>query len=189
MNRIRKQLGTKIAAILFLGIFLFLSLISGCATAPPAEPIHTAYNVWYERPERIYSLNYMTGTLIAAGTRVLNYNVERNRINFETERGSYSIQFAQKYHPGLSIHDFSDRLFTHQSFEALTQGLNEKEIKAIRRGDVIKGMSKEAVRISLGPPPGHKTPSFENDTWIYWESRFRKKIVRFDENGKIAEGY
>ncbi len=79
-------------------------------------------------------------------------------------------------------------MFTHQDFGALTQGLNEKEIRAVRRGAVIKGMRKEAVLIALGPPPEHKTPSFENNSWLYWISRRDTKTVRFDANGKTLGG-
>lgn len=187
MDRTQKQLETKIVAAFFpaLAVFLFLSMISGCATAPPSKTIYTAYNIWYERPARISSVNYIKGRRIAAGTRILNYKVEGNEILFETKRGAFTIHFRDRYHPGLSVRDFCDRLFTNQDFAGLTQGMNEKEIRAIRRGAVIKGMGKQAVRVAFGPAPEHRTPN----TWIYRISLRDEKVVQFDANGKVTSGF
>jgi outer membrane protein assembly factor BamE (lipoprotein component of BamABCDE complex) len=47
------------------------------------------------------------------------------------------------------------------------------------------GMTKNGVRAALGYPATHRTPSLENQTWIYWTNRFQNYYVRFDKNGKV----
>jgi len=46
-------------------------------------------------------------------------------------------------------------------------------------------MTKNGVRAALGYPATHRTPSLENQTWIYWKNRFQNYYVRFDKNGKV----
>jgi hypothetical protein len=47
-------------------------------------------------------------------------------------------------------------------------------------------MSKEAVIISVGIPPDHKTPDLKSNRWIYWKNRFKNKAVCFDPAGKTT---
>lgn len=62
---------------------------------------------------------------------------------------------------------------------------SEIDQKGIRQGKAYIGMSKKAVRISLGYPATHRTPSLESDTWIYWRNRFNTMAVEFGNDGKV----
>ena len=62
---------------------------------------------------------------------------------------------------------------------------SDEEKSMIRRGAVGNGMSKEAVLISWGYPPEHRTLSTKANTWLYWRNRFMKKAVDFDNNDKV----
>jgi outer membrane protein assembly factor BamE (lipoprotein component of BamABCDE complex) len=46
-------------------------------------------------------------------------------------------------------------------------------------------MSKDGVRIALGYPAIHRTPSLDSDTWTYWHHRHRRALIQFDEDGKV----
>ena len=48
-------------------------------------------------------------------------------------------------------------------------------------------MTKNGVRIALGYPAAHRTPSLENNSWIYWHNRFGTKVIEFDRKGNDAE--
>ena len=63
--------------------------------------------------------------------------------------------------------------------------LSELDQNGIREGKAYVGMSKKAVRISLGYPATHRTASLEEDTWIYWRNRFRTMTVEFGSDGKV----
>jgi hypothetical protein len=62
------------------------------------------------------------------------------------------------------------------------------ERKGISEGKALVGMSKDAVRIALGYPAVHRTPSLDSDTWYYWRDRWRPPMaVIFNSNGRVTE--
>lgn len=75
-------------------------------------------------------------------------------------------------------------MFTTQNFEALTEGLSDIEIDAIKKGVIVNGMSKRAVLVYYGPPPEHYTPDQNALTWYYWTNRKDKIAIKFDTNHK-----
>ena len=64
--------------------------------------------------------------------------------------------------------------------------MSQIDQKGIKEGKAHIGMSKDGVRIALGFPAQHKTPSLESNTWIYWRNRFKTTAVEFDGNGKVS---
>lgn len=156
-----------------------------------ADGLFTAYNLWYEIPDRMYCLNYTRGTMIPAGSEVTRLDSFHRafkpnpavRFSLAGVQGYFDIYFAAKYHPGLDFTRFFNRLFVNQTFGELTRGLSLSELEAIRRGVIVKSMSKRAVLITLGYPPEHRTPRLEAQSWVYWPSRFQKRRVTFDPRG------
>ena len=59
--------------------------------------------------------------------------------------------------------------------------------RAVSQGTLRLGMTKEQVIMTRGYPPRHKTPSIENDQWIYWSSRFVQLTLVF-QDGVLARG-
>ena len=154
---------------------------------------YTAYNVWYERPEKIYSINYKKGRVIPAGTKVDRVSVKsgrRGRISFRhiDYNLTYTIYLQAKFHPNMTVEDIRDRLLITEPLSTRTAGMSEVEKEGIQKGIVIPGMSKESVLIALGYPPEHRTPSIKMDDWYYWMNRFRSEIVTFDQLGKATNG-
>jgi len=160
-------------------------------------PLFTAYNMWYEtgKENAMWCINYKKGAMIPAATEVKDVRIveaETGRfqggsglaISFITvdDEQKYMVNFNQKFHPGTDIEDYLDRMFTNKTFDQLTEGMTAKEIEGIKKGVVKIGMSKQAVIISYGYPPEHKTGSPDEDVWIYWMSRFQSKPIHFDEN-------
>jgi outer membrane protein assembly factor BamE (lipoprotein component of BamABCDE complex) len=48
-------------------------------------------------------------------------------------------------------------------------------------------MTKDGVRIALGYPAAHQTPSLNENTWVYWTNRFKSFKIEFDANGKVTK--
>ncbi len=65
--------------------------------------------------------------------------------------------------------------------------LSETDQKGINSGKALVGMSKKGVRIALGYPAAHRTPSLKNNSWIYWRNRFKTKVIEFDTEGKVKK--
>lgn len=163
------------------------------AEAEETTKLYTAYNLWFEKPMKMLAINYRRGTMLPAGTEVLSVDIGGlgSRKPFVTLTtvsggGTYGIYLRPKFHPGLSIEQFMERLVTNQPLEELMQGMTELEIDAIRNGKLVVGMSKQAVLIARGYPPSHRTPSIDANAWLYWENRFRKKLVHFDKDGRTT---
>jgi hypothetical protein len=63
--------------------------------------------------------------------------------------------------------------------------LSRIDQKGISDGKAYPGMSKEGVRIALGYPALHYTPSLNENFWTYWYDRFQTMTITFGENGKV----
>ena len=163
--------------------------------AASGQKLYTAYNVWFEKPERIWSINYKKGAIIPAGTQVrdieiITTNRRHKAIIFTTvkEKKAFSIFWIKKYHPGKTIQQFKKNLFTTKKIDELTLDMSKAEIAAIKKGEIVMGMNKKAVLVCYGPPPEHATFRQEHNVWTYWTSKFIRMKIFFDDNGKVS-GY
>jgi hypothetical protein len=65
--------------------------------------------------------------------------------------------------------------------------LSEIDQKGIKSGKALIGMSKTEVKIALGYPATHRTPSLENNSWVYWLNRWQTYGIEFDTEGKVSK--
>jgi hypothetical protein len=194
---------TAVAAVLCAVI------VTGCAPTAnnihPAAPavsrskdvqekqLYTAYNIWRMKSYNMKCINYKYGRdILPAGTKVRNVDINRDSrtnkemITFKTDADNnvYNIYFTKNWHPGKTIRDYRDLMFSTKNFEELTAGMSEKEIKAIKEGIIVDGMSKNAVLVAYGYPPEHRTGSLYANRWIYWRNKFATFAVCFDKNDR-----
>ena len=193
---------TILFSIFLVAIIMVMAMGEALWAEVQEKQLYTAYNIWYEpgKETNLWCINYKTGNMIPAGTKVGNVALDRARkgrilgaeeisLTFTTlsDGKQYWVNINKKFHPGKSINDYKEMMFTNKPFEEITKGLQEFEIEAITRGVVVKGMSKQGVFISYGPPPEHRTPNYmESSSWIYWMKRLKTKEIYFDENQKAA---
>ena len=170
-------------AVLIILIFCFS--FTAIAEEPKQETMYTAYNIWKHKKQRhMLCINYKVGyAIIPAGTAVTEVHTSSNKIRFKIlETGEkFKIGFKKKWHPGKTVDDYLNSMFTSKTFEKLTADFSPKEIDAIKRGVVVKGMRKEAVIVSYGLPPEHRTPSLNNNEWTYWITTMKQKKICFDK--------
>ncbi len=85
---------------------------------------------------------------------------------------------------GMSTQDYINLILSPSpvSYSSLTP----EDQEGIKAGKALVGMSKEGVKIALGYPAKHKTPSTDLNTWVYWKGRFNMLTVDFGENGKVG---
>lgn len=165
----------------------------------PGEKLYTAYNIWYEpgKENALWCINYKTGIRIPAGTAVrdvgLTMAVRGKKsgaaplaLSFVTVKDGrkYWVNFTEKFHPGKTINDYLEMMFTTKTFAQLTEGMNETELLGINNGVLIIGMSKKACIVSYGYPPEHRTPSLDMNVWVYWMNRLRTKEINFNSNNR-----
>jgi len=85
---------------------------------------------------------------------------------------------------GMSVDEYIHLIASPTSVSV--DNLSHIDRKGIKEGKVYTGMTKQGVRVALGYPAAHRTPSLEDNTWIYWHNRFRTMAVEFDHSGKVA---
>ena len=161
----------------------------------PSIQRYTAYNIWYEKVDSVWSTNYKAGMVIPAGTKVTNVKIgsQRNHpiLAFTVpslDNAEFVVHFNSRHHGNLAFSTFKNRMFTTKTFAELTRGFTAKEIEAIKSSQplITKGMSKKAAVIAFGYPPEVATPSTNANAWKYWINRWKTIIVRFDKNGKAT---
>ena len=156
---------------------------------------YTAYNMWYESPTQMWTINYKRGTLLPAGTRIKNITVNKEKIHpFQSisfkrvsDNKQFRVHFRSKFHPGKTVEDYRSLMFTQQRLKEQTVDMSERETNAILRGVLVTGMSKKATQIAYGIPPQHQTPNLEASTWRYWTSRMMSKNICFDKDGRTVK--
>lgn len=152
------------------------------------------FNLWFEDPRKIYFINYKVGKRLMIGTPVkiieVNTNAGTQFIRFEAPfRGKkeiFTVYINPSWQPQVSAKDAAGILFTHDPPKELARKFSQEEIKHIRAGKVVPGMSKRAVFAAFGPPPRHRTKSLEMNKWFYWQNRFRTIQVIF-KDGKVVK--
>ena len=65
------------------------------------------------------------------------------------------------------------------------RNLSSTDLKGIAEGRAQTGMTKRGIRIALGYPARHRTPSLEENNWTYWRNRFGTRTVVFDPKGEV----
>jgi hypothetical protein len=131
-------------------VLLFLLVFAACCAAaePNSGKQYTAYNIWYKSSE-IPCINFQVGAMLPAGTEVKDTEIitspdEKDgsdpyiyfrAVNIDKK---FNVYCHPKYHPKRTIQDYRKLMFTHKSFEELTQGMSEIEIDAIKKGIIVR---------------------------------------------------
>jgi len=154
------------------------------------QKLYTAYNIW--RVPYIKCINFKYGSdIIRAGTEVSKVRAEDRRIRFNIVKerfGTINIEYRPEYHPGKKIKDYKNIMFTTKTLSELTKGMTANEIRAIKEGVLVQGMSKRAVLVAYGPPPEHHTPDLSSNRWQYWTFKSDSKMVFFNQEGFLIGG-
>lgn len=177
-----------------VALAVFFSLFSSCKTAkfnfPPPEEgkkLYISQNFWYEKPEKVYAMNYKRGNILPAGTEVasIQYTSEEIRFFVPSLALNFRIIYRSKFQGGMAVGKFVERLFTTQNLDELTKDFTAKEKDFVKDGMLRTGISKKAVLVGYGYPPAHQTPSLDSTRWLYWVNRFAKQELVFDSKGML----
>ena len=171
------------AVICLTGLFGFVSQAAELA----ANDYHTLINLWYENEKPILTTNYHTGNRIPAGSLVTNLRSEGEKILFSYNGASHVLTRVSKF-TLVDMAAVMKRTFgkTNPLTTPAYTALPKSQQEAISRGTVEVGMSKDAVLMSQGYPPEHRTSSIQQNDWTYWQNRFKTYMVYFTDN-KVSE--
>jgi hypothetical protein len=171
--------------------FTILSCASGSggSSSVPSQAGKTAYtltNLWYEKPMKLLPI-FHKGTMIPVGTKVKIEDTSSSTIEFSREDGMRFRIYSQKYYK-MTGDEMAKQLFGDKNPTAKGgkfHQFSKMEREQIKRGQVKKGMSKDAVIMAYGYPPTHVNPSIEANTWQVWKNRWNRMIINF-KGGKVS---
>jgi len=175
-----------LSLISFIGGFYALAL----ADVADSSSYFTKVNIWYEEPNKILATNYHKGAIIPVGTMVSNVKIGAKAISF-TAQGYEGINFSiinVPKHTLMTTKEIFDNYFTKEDVKSklgIFSKFSIHEKKNIEKGEISANMSKEAVIMSYGYPPKHKTADLSSNIWYYWLNRFVAIQVVF-KNNKIS---
>lgn len=151
----------------------------------PGEEYYMRHCIWFERGDS-EATNYARGALVPINTKVtlLAYGDDEFTIRIGTTSQVVEIENEHKY-TQKSISEIARNMLSKK--EVSLKRYDDDIAAAIRNGQMRLGMTKVQVLMARGWPPAHRTPTLEQDAWVYWPSRFITQTIVF-KDGKLAEG-
>ncbi len=181
-------------------LFLLLAMLTfGCAPKKDmlydrfgAETRYLQNNIHTYLSGRDIKASYANYTQPGAGHTIVPVNTPV--VIKDGRRGHFimtEMQHGREIH--FEYHADNMRMPVERYVELITaprqvnlQQLSEIDLKGIQSGRAEVGMTKDGVRMALGYPAAHTTPSLDENTWVYWKNRFVTMAVRFDETGRVV---
>ncbi len=99
------------------------------------------------------------------------------------DRKQIFFQYNARNMNGLGLADYFKLILSKE--KVTYEDLSAKDKEGIKAGKALPGMTKQGVKIALGYPALHKTPSLDLNRWVYWQNMFRSMAVNF-KDGKVA---
>ncbi|NLG04648.1 MAG: hypothetical protein GX567_12595 [Clostridia bacterium] len=172
-----------------LTLLLFFITISVIADQPrkqnelkntrSCDVFFTRFNLYYEYGKH-NTTNYLRGMFLPVNTPVTFIRHSGNSIYIRLPNDEKICFYNVPDYSGENLNGIFKR--TLSTSKTNLSEFTQEEQKAIKTGEVRTGMSKQAVLVSIGYPPKHKTFSLESDSWLYWRHRFDTFIVEFEND-------
>jgi hypothetical protein len=182
--------------LLVLAVFILTS----CASALPelldesgknllgAPRVYTLVNLHPdEERSKLYAANFLQRGLIPMCSEVKLVELNTKRLIFRLLKRDKQYLYVNHKAAGEPFERHLIRYFGQSCNSKIVQGLSKADQAGIKRGRVSRGMTKSGVIYAIGYPPRHVTPDLEVSEWTYWQNRFNRKIVIFDDAGVVTE--
>jgi hypothetical protein len=148
--------------------------------------MHARCNVHYEDGVAEW-VNYLRGPIIQFNTAIEVLDAKRDEVEFRFVEGGVELHFANdEAKSGHATWDLFTRLFAVEDQAPRLAALRPEDRRRVAAAEVAQGMTKDAVEMSLCPPPPHATASLDASAWIYWTSRVNRQKVVFDDDGFVS---
>jgi hypothetical protein len=181
--------------------FTLLFILSGCGGSPERPAVSGSTSTVYlknnihahEKPGRggvVYWASYANYIGQEAGHFIVPVNTEviigqwrRGFTITDPSNGSVIYFEFNSRHMRMSSDEYL-QLITSPT-EVSLSGLSKKDLKGIQDGMAYKNMSKRGVRMALGYPAVHQTPSLKDLSWTYWKNSRTMIVVDFFGDGAV----
>lgn len=144
--------------------------------------MYTQTNMWAYKGI-VNAVNYSVEIKIPVNTKVKIINISDGKIWFkyvDEPKVAFEIVNVSKY-TGLNIKELAKRYFGPKPVDISIFTEKEQEFIKNFEGFFEAGISKKAVLVGRGYPPGHRTASTELDTWVYWRNKWKNRGLNFKD--------
>ena len=176
---------------LFFAIVMVLGINSVVAEEiKKGDKLQTLSNIHPDMGKNVwYTMNYQLPGLIPICEEIEVVKVKSKKMIFKWKGQEFTAVFDKhtRKKAGKSFQEALAPFFGPKCDEEKLAALDEKDQGGVKKGTAAIGMTKEGVLLAMGRPPFHVNPDLEVDSWTYWRNRFARKVISFDEDGKVVE--
>ena len=122
--------------------------------------------------------------IIPAGTPIKVTGYGHYRVKVEINGKSQAI--GNDYSRDLALDAFAKRYVVADDPAAKIAAYPRKIQDAIAHAQIVLGMTREQVLMSVGYPVSSENHNLEDKTWRFWLSSFQEFRVRFDDSGRVT---
>jgi outer membrane protein assembly factor BamE (lipoprotein component of BamABCDE complex) len=167
-----------------LGTLLALGLLT--TLSAQAEVVFAQANLLLNK-NQLSAVNYRgKGLSLPVGTKVEVLERDDDEVRCKVLGSGAEFRFVSHKSLGKDASEMFPFFFAATDPAARIAALSPEEQKQVKAGTLAKGMSRDAVLLTVGPPPPHRTLSLESNTWTYWSSKFSTFQVVFDGEGRVV---
>lgn len=170
---------------------LLVSSIAFCSVVhagfKEGDKLQTLTNLHPDMARRqLYTINYQQPGLIPVCSEVTVKKISGKELVFDYQGMEFTYEY-EKYTKGagVSFESALETVFGAACDKAKIGKLSQADQEGIRSGKPHVGMTKDGIYFALGRPPQHANPSLDVGSWLYWENRFGKMGIDFDDKGKV----
>ncbi|OIO74040.1 MAG: hypothetical protein AUJ57_03240 [Zetaproteobacteria bacterium CG1_02_53_45] len=149
------------------------------------KTLYTQVNIYSLKGKSVTWVNYQVDSLIPVNTEVTVNYARKSGLAFTIKKTGQKLELNnKKRHSGLDDIAWANKHLGEEMVDL--SKFTDFERDAIHAAQVKTGMSRDAVIVSRGYPPAHKTPDLNASEWLYWHNRWNKMAVTFDADGKVS---
>lgn len=185
----------------YAALTLFVvAFLTACATKAPREEarqkpallenVYLANNIHMQDEGRYATASYANWTdcdrheILPVNTPVTIRNWGNGFVILSQGEDKRTVYFEyDRRRMEMSVEQYLEEITELQKIDI--GSLSAVDKKGIERGEARQGMSKRGVRIALGYPARHETPSLDDHVWTYWTNRWGRYNVIFDSSGSV----
>lgn len=191
----------KVIAV-FAASVVGVIVLAGCVTTSPreaaksepelSEDVYLANNIHAQDDGQYYTASYANWTdcgrhrIIPVNTPVAIRDWAKGFVilGMTEDKRTVYVEFDPT-HMDMDKEKYIDTITTSKKVDL--GELSEVDQEGIEKGKAKVGMTKDGIRMALGYPAEHETPSLDDDIWTYWTNRWGTYDVIFNEDGEVTE--
>ncbi|NLT24580.1 MAG: outer membrane protein assembly factor BamE [Syntrophorhabdus sp.] len=193
MVLLKRGLVALLCAVIFLPAFVGCRTTGSPVYQATANAVYLKNNIHVQHHDKSgeYRASYANWTNPGKGHIVIPVNTLVTMGDFR--RGMTIIVQNTGKEILFELDESSVKMSPEQYFKLITSAEPTKldrfsavDQKGIKEGRAYNGMTKDGIRIALGYPAPHRTPSLGDNTWYYWTNRFRAIPIEFNAAGNVV---